>query len=144
MRGLAIAAALALAPALALSACGGSSETSTEAPQPEAGSRSPIEATASRFAAAVEAKDVRAFCKVLAPSAVQRLGEGRSNGSKECLVVWGPKQNPFFKVEDPNLAVEDVTEIDGTSATARLANGGRLVFLRERGNWYVNIAPAKE
>ncbi len=142
MRWLATALALGVATAVGLAACG---DSSTEADdRSEAESRRQVEATASRFAAAVERKDPRAFCRLLAPSAVERLGGGRSNGKKECLVVWGPKRNPFFKAEHPNLALEGVGELDAFSATARLANGGRLVLVRERGGWYVNLAPEKE
>ena len=116
-----------------LAACGGSRS-------PEATDREQIEATAERFAAAVEGKDARAFCKLLAPEAKKRL---RYEGRK-CLVVWGRGENPLFRAEDPDLALAKLVSLERPNATAELTNGGKLVFLREDGTWYVNLAAPKE
>jgi hypothetical protein len=134
-------AVLALA-ALALVACGGGSDSVPAPPGASSQDTEQIEATATRFARAVADRDVRAFCGLLAPSAVARLASGGINGRKRCPVVWGPGQNPLFAAKHPGLQLEKIIQVKGPSATARLADGGRLVFLREGGAWYVNLAPA--
>lgn len=123
---------------LALSACGGSDPSAAELSQ--AKDRLQIEAAAKRFAAAVEDKDAKAFCALLSPEDKKRL----RYEERRCLVVWGPKQNPLFKAKNPNLALKEVTKVKLPNATAKLANGGELVFLQEDGAWYVNLAPAKK
>lgn len=133
---MARAGALAALLALALLACGSESKQD----QREGEDKEQIEATAKRFAVAVAAKDTKAFCKLLAPAGKELLArEGR-----RCLVVWGADRNPLFKVSDPDLELEQITKLDRPSATAELANGGRLVFTRAHHTWYVNLAPAKK
>ena len=143
MRGQTVTRVVALAlvsllVALALGGCGAS-----EAKERRDADTERIEALAERFDEIVAAKDTKAFCRALAPSAVVRLGGGRSDGRKECLAVWAPARNPLFKAEDPDLTVTEIVKYDPPSVTARLANGGRLVFLREQGAWQIDIAPAK-
>ncbi len=135
-------ACLALAASVSLVACGGSDPSPAE--QREASDREQIEAVAKRFATAVVAKDAKAFCATLAPSDVERLGQGRSDGGKRCLVVWGKKRNPLFTARAPDLAVDELAKLEATTATAKLAGGGRLVFLKEGGFWHVHLAPATE
>jgi hypothetical protein len=101
-----------------------------------------IEAVAKRFARAVEHEDAKAFCRLLAPNDVLKLGGGETNGQKECVVVWGRERNPLFAAKDPDLRLAAITKLDGTTATAKLATGGRLAFLREGGGWHVHLAPA--
>lgn len=126
---------------LGLAACGGSE---SPAEQREASDRDQIEAVAERFAAAVAAEDAKAFCATLAPNDVEKLGEGRSNGSRRCLVVWGQGRNPLFAAQSADLDLEEIAKLKGTTATATLANGGELVFAKEGGGWYVHLAPAEE
>jgi hypothetical protein len=132
-----------LATAFGFTACG-SDSGATKAGRGDAQEQdqieAQIEATAVRFAAAVESKDVKVFCRLLSPEAKKRL----RYEERRCLVVWGPRRNPLFQAENPDLSIEEVTKIEPPNATARLANGGRLAFLRERGTWYVNLAAAKE
>jgi len=140
MRRVALLLALCLIAAVP-AACG---ESDSPAEQREASDREQIEAVAERFAAAVAARDARAFCATLAPNDVERLGKGESDGSQRCLVVWGEGRNPLFEAKDPDLSIEEITELRGTTATATLANGGELAFLEEGGAWHVHLAPAKE
>jgi hypothetical protein len=109
----------------------------------EEGAVEEIEAAAARLEQAVADRDSRAFCRVLAPSAVQRLGGGETDGRRECLRVWGPARNPLFRAKRvPDLSVERVS-FRGTYATAQLGNGGKLAFSREGGSWYVQLAPGR-
>lgn len=133
--------ALCLLVGCGFAGCGGSD---SPAEQRQASDREQIEAVAERFAAAVAAKDAKAFCATLAPIDVERLGEGRSDGGKRCLVVWGEGRNPLFLAKNPDLALEEITEMKSTTATAELANGGELAFIKEGGGWYIHLAPAKE
>jgi hypothetical protein len=141
MRRVAPLLALCLLAGFALTGCGGSD---SPAEQREASDREQIEAVAGRFAAAVAAKDAKAFCATLAPNDVAKLSEGRNDGSKRCLVVWGEGRNPLFVAKGPDLALDEITGLKSTTATATLANGGELAFLEEGGAWYVHLAPAKE
>lgn len=141
MRRVAPPLALCAALGLALAGCGGSD---SPAEQREASDREQIEAVAERFAAAVAAKDAKAFCATLAPNDVEKLGEGRSDGTRRCLVVWGEGRNPLFAADDPDLELEEITQVKRASATGALANGGKLVFVKEGGGWHVHLAPAKE
>lgn len=126
---------LALLGSLSLAACGGSDPSGAEAIEAE--DREQVEATAERFAAAVKDKNAKAFCAVLSPENKKRL----RYEERQCLVVWGPENNPLFKAKDPDLSVEEITKLDVRNATAKLTNGGRLVFLQESGAWYVSLAP---
>lgn len=146
-RGGATLTALLAATALvaALAACGDSGGPSVSgsaaASIDEEGAAEEIEAVAERFDEIVAERDTRAFCRALAPSAVQRLGGGETDGQKECLAVWGPARNPLFRAKaDPELTVESVS-FEGGYATAKLANGGELGFSHEDGRWHVNLAP---
>lgn len=141
MRRLAAVCLASLAAAGALAACGGSD---SPAEQREASDREQIEAVAARFAAAVDAKDAKAFCATLAPNDVQKLGEGKSDGAKRCLVVWGKGRNPLFQAAGADLALEEITKLKGPTASAKLATGGELAFAKENGAWHVHLAPAKE
>jgi len=127
--------------AVSLGACGGSDSPTEER---EARDREQIEAVAKRFAVAVAAEDAKAFCATLLPNDVQKLGEGKNDGSKRCLVVWGKDRNPLFQAKNANLELEEITELKGPSATATLATGGELAFAKEGGAWHVHLAPAKE
>lgn len=129
----ALAALLTLAAAVGLIACG--SEDS-----PEASKEAQIATVTERFGAAIEAEDTKAFCGLLAPNDIEKLGEGRSDGQKECLVVWGEGRNPLFGAKDPELEIESVT-YKGAYATATLSSGGELGFAKENGRWYVHLAP---
>jgi len=131
--------ALLLLTVVGLAACGSSSDVPTPVLK-EAQARKQVEAVAARFAQVVADKDAKAFCKLLSPEDKKRL----RYEERRCLVVWGPKQNPLFKAKNPDLALKEVTKVDLPNATARLANGGKLVFLQESGTWYVNLTPAKE
>jgi len=143
MRRRAPAAAAAIVAALALGGAGCGGDDTVPAPEGAAGDDvEQIEAVTASFARAVEQKDARAFCDLLAPNDVEKLGRGKTDGKKECLVVWGPKRNPLFAAESPDLRVAAVVEIDSGSATAKLATGGELAYLREGGGWYVHLAPA--
>jgi hypothetical protein len=133
MRARLSTALVALLAALVLSACGGDSP----AEEAEAEDREQIEAVATEFADAVAAKDAKAFCAVLSPENKKRL----RYEERKCIVVWGPESNPLFVAEDPDLSIEEITKIETPNATAKLANGGRLVFLKESGGWYVSLAP---
>ncbi len=137
MRAAGVAASVLFA-ALALSACG---DEPSKAEEQEDAAAAQIEAVAERFDAIVAAKDTKAFCKILAPSIVQRLGEGKSNGKKECLVVWSPAKNPLFEAKDPDLTVAEITKVKPPTATADLNNGGKLAFLHEQGAWHVSMSP---
>ena len=130
-----------LVPLLAFAACGSSDDG---AAQGGAGTgtdedRERIEALADRFERIVAAEDAAAFCRVLAPNDVQKLG-GPARGTERCLTVWGRGRNPLFAAEDPDLSVEEIA-FEGTYATAELANGGELGFVREGERWYVHLAP---
>jgi len=140
MRRLA-AVCLASLAAGALAACGGSD---SPAEQREASDREQIEAVADRFVAAVAAEDAKAFCATLAPNDVEQLGEGKNDGSKRCLVVWGKGRNPLFQAKGADLALEEITKLKGPTASAKLASGGELAFAKEGGAWHVHLAPAKE
>lgn len=121
--------------AVTVSACGDSG--SSEAQQDE---EAGIEALGERFERIVRAKDAKAFCAILAPTDVHRLGEGKTDGSEECLVVWGESRNPLFQAADAELEIESVA-LEGFYATAELANGGELSFAKEEGDWYVHLSP---
>jgi hypothetical protein len=143
MRPLSIAVASFLA-AFLLASCGGGSDS---VPAPNGASAvdvTQIEALGAHFAAAVKDKDAEAFCKLLAPADVVRLGAGETNGQKRCLIVWGPAHNPLFAAKHPNLRLTRITKLKIPDASAKLANGGRLTFLRTGGAWYVDLAPAKK
>ncbi|HEX2096106.1 MAG TPA: hypothetical protein VHF50_01920 [Solirubrobacterales bacterium] len=127
------AASFALAAAL-LSGCGDESSTGREDAEAQ------IEATTARFQQILAAKDVQAFCEILAPNDVLKLGGGRTKGEKECLSVWGRERNPLFRAQDPKLEIEALS-FEGAYATAELANGGELAFAREGGRWYVHLQP---
>jgi hypothetical protein len=127
-----LAAVLAALLALGLVACGGDGDDDPE--------RESIEVVTERFSTAIANGDAAAFCAILAPNDVQKLGEGESDGKKECLVVWGKDRNPLFSAEDPELEVESVS-YEGDYATAELTNGGELGFAKEGGRWYVHLAP---
>lgn len=141
MRAVAPFFALSLIAGCALAACG---DSDSPAEQREASDREQIEALAGRFAAAVEAKDAAAFCATLAPNDIERLGEGETDGKRRCLVVWGRDRNPLFAAPDSDLELEQITEIERTTANATLANGGELAFTKEGGAWHVHLAPAQE
>ena len=132
---------LSVALALGLAACGGDEESKAEAQKDDDAGQ--VEAVAERFDRIVAAKDTEAFCEILAPSSVQRLGGGETDGRKECLAVWGRARNPLFKASDPDLTVAEITKYEPPYVTARLNNGGKLVFLREGGTWYVTVAPQR-
>ncbi|MEX0972272.1 MAG: hypothetical protein WDZ46_03330 [Solirubrobacterales bacterium] len=117
--------------------CGSSDEGDAGAGTDE--DRERIETLAERFERIVAAEDAAAFCGELAPNDVQKLG-GPGGGGKRCLAVWGKGRNPLFTAEDPDLSVEEIA-FEGTYATAELANGGELGFVREGGRWYVHLAP---
>lgn len=140
MRAAALLVALSLV-ACALAACG---DSGSPAERREASDREQVEALAERFAAAVAARDAAAFCATLAPGDVERLGEGRSDGRQRCLVVWGEGRNPLFAAPDPDLELDEIAELKRTSATATLANGGELAFVKEGGAWHVHLAPERE
>lgn len=133
MRARLSTALVALLAALVLSACGGDSA----AEEAEAEDREQIEAVAAEFSDAIAAKDTKAFCAVLSPENKKRL----RYEEKKCLVVWGPENNPLFAAKDPDLSIEEITKLEVPNATAKLANGGRLVFLKESGAWYVSLGP---
>jgi hypothetical protein len=139
MRGSVPLLALPVIAALGLAACG---DSESPAEQREASDREQIEAVARGFAEAVTARDAEAFCATLAPADVERLGEGRNDGRKRCLVVWGRGRNPLFEAGDTDLTLEEITKLDASTATAKLANGGELAFTDERGAWHVHLAPA--
>lgn len=146
MRGVGVRArtvGIAAAMAVLISACGDSGPEvggSAAASIDESAAVEQIDAVTERFERALHDRDVAAFCRILAPSAVQRLGGGETNGKKECLVVWRPGRNPLFRPKAPDLAVESVS-FEGAYATAKLANGGELGFSYEGGKWYVHLAP---
>jgi hypothetical protein len=128
---------LAIAMAAALAACG------EDAAGPREDNEERIVSLSERFSRILAAKDTEAFCSVLAPNDRQRLGEGKTDGRKECLVVWGVDRNPLFAASDPDLEIESVS-FRGAYATARLANGGELGFAREGGRWYIHLAPSSK
>lgn len=136
-------AAVVAAAVLALIAAGCGGDDTAPAPEGAAGDDvQEIEVVTARFADAVERKDAKAFCDLLAPNDVEKLGRGRTDGRKECLRVWGRGRNPLFAAKDPDLRVTEVVEIDSGSAVAKLGTGGRLAYLREGGGWRVHLAPA--
>lgn len=120
----------------ALVACGGGGSATSAPSGADAATVAEIEALTVRFADAVDGKDARAFCGLLAPSAIERLG-----GEKRCLVVWGRDRNPLFATRGTDLSIERITKLGPPTAVARLANGGRLTYLRENGEWFVDLAP---
>jgi hypothetical protein len=125
---------------LALAACSSGGSGSVPAPAgASATDVTQIEATAARFAAAVRRKDATSFCRLLSPGEKQRLG-----GQRRCLVVWGKGRNPLFAAKSPDLKLTEITKLQIPNASARLADGGRVVFLQEGGHWYLNLAPAKK
>lgn len=130
----ALAALLVLALGVSLIACGDSGDSA------EASKETQITTATESLQVAIEAEDAKAFCDLLAPNDVEKLGEGRSDGAKRCLVVWGKGQNPLFGAADAELEIESVT-YDGAYATAKLTNGGELGFAKEGGRWYVHLAP---
>lgn len=135
MRTRALIAPVLLA-ALVLTACGSESKDA----QREERDQGEIEVVANRFGTAVAAKDAKAFCRLLSPRDREVLrAEGR-----RCMVVWGADRNPLFAAKNPDLEIEEVSELGVAHASAELANGGRLEFVREGNSWYVNLAPAKE
>ncbi|MEX2448681.1 MAG: hypothetical protein WD404_08060 [Solirubrobacterales bacterium] len=124
---------------IALPACGSSEGGSDGADSGTDADRARIEALTERFGRVLAARDARAFCRLLAPNDVQKLG-GKEAGRRRCLAVWGRKRNPLFRAEAPDFSVEDVS-FQGSYATAQLANGGELGFAREGDRWYVHLAP---
>lgn len=138
MRGVVPLLAIASVGALSLAGCG---ESATPAEQREASDRERIEALTERFAVAVASKDAAAFCATLAPNDVERLGEGRGDGSKRCLVVWGKGRNPLFAAREPELELEEIAKLTGSAATVELANGGELSLTKEGGGWHIHLAP---
>jgi hypothetical protein len=136
---LATRTCLALAlPVAAFGALGCGEDSSSSGPRGE--DEAQVEAVAAAFEQIVAARDTEAFCEILAPNDVLKLGRGRSKGREECLTVWGPRQNPLFRAERAEFDVERLS-FEGSYATAKLANGGELAFAKEGGRWYVHLAP---
>ncbi len=133
---------LAAASAILLASCGdsGADVSGSPAGSDAESAAERIEAVAERFERIVAEKDTQAFCQVLAPSDVRRLGGGETNGERECLTVWGPARNPLFRAQEADFEIDSVS-FEGSYATAELANGGELAFAQEGGEWYVHLAP---
>lgn len=136
MRG-ALAAFLLLAVAGGLAACGGDSADEGESREAR------IEELTAGFEKAIATRDAEAFCDLLAPNDVEKLGNGEGDGREQCLIVWGGEQNPLFAASDTELEIESIS-FEGNYATATLASGGELSFAREGGRWYVHLAPERE
>jgi hypothetical protein len=142
---LAVLVVVAAALGATLAACDGDDSGAEVSGSPAAssdggGASEEIETLTDRFHQILAEKDVAAFCRILAPNDVLRLGGGKTNGRRECLTVWGRDRNPLFTAEVPELSVESI-DFEGSYATARLTNGGKLAFAREGGRWYVHLAP---
>jgi hypothetical protein len=131
----AVATLCALGIVASLAACG---EESSPA---RATDEASIRTLAERFESILASRDVKAFCRVLAPNDRQRLGGGRTDGKAECLTVWAPERNPLFQANQSDLGIESIS-FSGAYATAKLANGGELAFANENGRWYIHLEPA--
>lgn len=102
-----------------------------------------IEALTARFEKAIRQRDAKAFCELLAPNDVQRLGKGKGDGKKRCLAVWGKGRNPLFEAKDVELEIERI-EFEGSYASAELSNGGKFAYANEDGRWYVHLVPERQ
>ena len=133
-RGTALVAVLAMLLPLA---CGDSEETG--APErvngANEGADRKLRELAERFATAVETDDARLVCRLISPTIVARSG-----GIRACIRAWEGPDAELLEGDPPDLTVEELT-IEGATAEAQLANGGRLRFLRLSPKWYLNLRP---
>jgi len=111
--------------ALAATGCGGSSDDDRDSDTEE------IRAKAVEFEAAIEADDNEAFCDIILPSYVEKLG-----GEEECLALYDPKKNLFFTADDTDMRVTNIDFKNDELATAFLANKGFVYYTYEDGEWY--------
>jgi hypothetical protein len=64
--------------------------------------------------------------------------------TRRCLAVWGARRNPLFAARSPDLELQEIARLKATTASASLGGGGRLVFSKEDGTWYVDLAPEEK
>jgi hypothetical protein len=121
MRRATITGAAILAAVLPL-ACGDGGGSSEEEDQ--------IRAALETTEAAIQDRDIEAFCASTAPSYVDRIG-----GQAKC--VKGFKTDILFTAKSDPVAMEaDEIEFEGEGAVVTLTNGFTVNFVEEGGKWY--------
>lgn len=89
-----------------------------------------IKAALETTEAAIQDRDIEAFCASTAPSYLDRIG-----GQAKC--VKGFKTDILFTAKSDPVAMEaDEIEFEGAGAVVTLTNGFTVNFVDEDGKWY--------